>query len=252
MNLQDNKKWYTRIFCKTLKFLFVFGVIFLSINFYWLFYAQIWPGLSWVYNKYYSDEEFLQKDNIQWLANNFRKYWNQTFLEDCNLWLGFWMNKEEKDEVNGRFFMLNNKVCTRVNEPVAINHEMVHYNIWNIGFFDKLSLSRKSHELQQRVDFVVENYDADDFESVDDSYFYSLLEDRIYENSNMEKYEFYDWLDNFFLGYVGNEEYLAYSVGWFVNIENNKLQLEALYLEDDELRKIYNLYNDIFYDYFLE
>lgn len=234
-----------KVFLKIYKILLSIWFFLLISNLLWLYYNLVWLGISSWYNFLYKDERYYIKpssmDYILW-SNFNKKFEDKLFITECNL---------TEEQWYWRFLMSVNKVCVKEYSYEIINHELVHYFLRNLSMKEKLELRPKIVELQYLVDDAIKTVNKDELWMWDYE-LYNTLESTIWVFSNNSDYDFYEMIRTFVITFRWNEEYVTYAIWTIVLLEDNwKLQFMKLNLENEKLKKVYNLYKEI-YSYILE
>lgn len=203
-----------------------------------MYYPYFWNLWHWIHTFiYWKTIQLAPIDKVIW--SNFINEPNpKSFYMNCNMW---------EKEAYWRYFMTTNKMCLKWSiEPSNVNHEYVHYSLWNLWVKNKLLIKPKLKRLKDLIQTQITYIDIKTLRK-DDIMFYHIINNEIRTFASWESYIFYDWLEKLVLTHWGNEEYITYAIWTIINLQTNwKLEFENYNLSNPILAEIYEIYKDIY------
>jgi len=222
----------------TIRIGFWLWMLLIIANIMWLYYFKVGIGLKKLHNLTHKEEAITDRAK-KMIATN--------FIDEMNDDL-FTMNCDLGDEGAVWRFMLEwNKMCVKENATTyVLNHELVHYALWNMPVYKKMEAKPLIQEQIKAIWNAVKILDEDTL-SFDDWTYYKILKDHVNMFAWDGSYMFYNWVELGILTHRWNEEFITYAIWPIVDIRNQKLEFVEYKLEDPLLVEIDQKYKKIYW-----
>ncbi len=232
------KKFSKKLWRIIAKIFFLLWMILIVANIMWLYYFEMGKGLQKLFDITHKEKPLTQKTKNLIATNFTKKMDDELFTMNCNLWdeWAYW-----------RFMLEWNKMCIKEDATeYVINHELVHYSLWNLPIYKKMKARPLIKEQIKDIKKAVETLDETKLTS-DDWTYYKILVDHVNMFAGDSSYKFYNWVKLAIFYHRWNEEFIAYAIGPIVDIKNQKLKFVKFKLEDPLLKKIDQRYREIYW-----